>query len=306
MGITKYTLKDYFIKYFEWDKSLNENDMIYILKRLDMNKNGEVKFSDIRKFFSDKTTYNFPKYEYTNLPEKEKVIDLRKESLNNFKIYLRQLLINEREIENLKIQLLNNHKDFSVGKTLLYLSTNKNFGNIYDIFLPILSLKSIFVKLNLYIKDDLEIKLLLKRINHQDDIPLTYNKLYKLLMPFQIQYNENEMINKNEQLKQSTLIDIGFLIKRIIQLEKNLNEMKKNLGDINTDNIYVDLITNGINKNDEFPFISFFSFFNFMKKHSLLKDKNEERYVELIYSRMNKLNDGELTLYEISKELEYI
>ena len=43
-----------------------------------------------------------------------------------------------------------------------------------------------------------------------------------------------------------------------------------------------------------------------MKKHSLLKDKNEERYVELIYSRMNKLNDGELTLYEISKELEYI
>ncbi len=125
-------------------------------------------------------------------------------------------------------------------------------------------------------------------------------------MPFQIQYNENEMINKNEQLKQSTLIDIGFLIKRIIQLEKNLNEMKKNLGDINTDNIYVDLITNGINKNDEFPFISFFSFFNFMKKHSLLKDKNEERYVELIYSRMNKLNDGELTLYEISKELEYI
>ena len=306
LGITKYTLKDYFIKYFEWDKSLNENDMIYILKRLDMNKNGEVKFSDIRKFFSDKTTYNFPKYEYTNLPEKEKVIDLRKESLNNFKIYLRQLLINEREIENLKIQLLNNHKDFSVGKTLLYLSTNKNFGNIYDIFLPILSLKSIFVKLNLYIKDDLEIKLLLKRINHQDDIPLTYNKLYKLLMPFQIQYNENEMINKNEQLKQSTLIDIGFLIKRIIQLEKNLNEMKKNLGDINTDNIYVDLITNGINKNDEFPFISFFSFFNFMKKHSLLKDKNEERYVELIYSRMNKLNDGELTLYEISKELEYI
>ena len=186
MGITKYTLKDYFIKYFEWDKSLNENDMIYILKRLDMNKNGEVKFSDIRKFFSDKTTYNFPKYEYTNLPEKEKVIDLRKESLNNFKIYLRQLLINEREIENLKIQLLNNHKDFSVGKTLLYLSTNKNFGNIYDIFLPILSLKSIFVKLNLYIKDDLEIQLLLKRINHQDDIPLTYNKLYKLLMPFQI------------------------------------------------------------------------------------------------------------------------
>ena len=30
-------------------------------------------------------------------------------------------------------------------------------------------------------------------------------------MTFQIQYNENAMINKNEQLKKSTLIDIGFL-----------------------------------------------------------------------------------------------
>ena len=43
-----------------------------------------------------------------------------------------------------------------------------------------------------------------------------------------------------------------------------------------------------------------------MKKHNLILEKNEEKYVELIYSRMNKLNNGQLSLYEISKELEYI
>ena len=75
---------------------------------------------------------------------------------------------------------------------------------------------------------------------------------------------------------------------------------------ININDIYIDLISNGINKLDKFPFISFYSFFNFMKKHNLILEKNEEKYVELIYSRMNKLNNGQLSLYEISKELEYI
>ena len=271
-----------------------------------MNKDGEVKFSDIRKFFCEKTTLNFPKYEYTNIPEKQIKIDKRNESLNNFKIYIKQLLKNEIEIDNSKIELLKNHKDFSVGKTIFFLSPNKNFGTIYDIFLPISLLKSLFIKLNLYIKDDLDIKLISKRLHIEKIVPLTYDKLFKLLMPFNISNNEDEIIDKEYSMYKSTLIDIGNLIKKIIQLEKNLNEMKKNLGIININDIYIDLISNGINKLDKFPFISFFSFFNFMKKHNLILDKNEEKYVELIYLRMNKLNNGQLSLYEISKELEYI
>jgi len=125
-------------------------------------------------------------------------------------------------------------------------------------------------------------------------------------MPFYISNYENEIIDKNNFMFKSTIFDIGNLIKKIIQLENNLNEMKKNLGIIKINEIYIDLILNGINRIDKFPFISYFSFFNFMKKNNLLKDKNEEKYVEIIYSRMNKLNNGELTLYEISKELEYI
>ena len=305
-GINKFTLRDYFIRNYEWNKNLSENDMKNILRRLDMNKNGEVKFSDIRKFFCDKTTLNFPKYEYSNIPQNKIKSDERKESLNNFKIYIRQLLINEIEIENSKLELLKNHKDFSVGKTIFYLSPNKNFGTIYDIFLPISLLKSLFVKLNLYIKDDLDIKLISKRLHIEKIVPLTYEKLFKLLMPFNSINKEDEIIDKEYSMYKSTIIDIGNLIKKIIQLEKNLNEMKKNLGVININDIYIDLISNGINKLDKYPFISFFSFFNFMKKHNLILEKNEEKYVELIYSRMNKLNNGQLSLYEISKELEYI
>lgn len=305
-GINKFTLRDYFIRNYEWNENLSENDMKNILRRLDMNKDGEVKFSDIRKFFCEKTTLNFPKYEYTNIPEKQIKIDKRNESLNNFKIYIKQLLKNEIEIDNSKIELLKNHKDFSVGKTIFFLSPNKNFGTIYDIFLPISLLKSLFIKLNLYIKDDLDIKLISKRLHIEKIVPLTYDKLFKLLMPFNISNNEDEIIDKEYSMYKSTLIDIGNLIKKIIQLEKNLNEMKKNLGIININDIYIDLISNGINKLDKFPFISFFSFFNFMKKHNLILDKNEEKYVELIYLRMNKLNNGQLSLYEISKELEYI
>ena len=125
-------------------------------------------------------------------------------------------------------------------------------------------------------------------------------------MPFNSINKEDEIIDKEYSMYKSTIIDIGNLIKKIIQLEKNLNEMKKNLGVININDIYIDLISNGINKLDKYPFISFFSFFNFMKKHNLILEKIEEKYVELIYSRMNKLNNGQLSLYEISKELEYI
>ena len=55
-------------------------------------------------------------------------------------------------------------------------------------------------------------------------------------------------------------------------------------------------------------YISYYTFFNYVKCNNILNvdDDNVKNILEIIFNRINKSNNGKMSLFDLNKELNYI
>ena len=314
--INENSLYEFFIKNYE-KNFITKDEMKFIINKIDFDNKNYLNYIDFKKFFN--IDYNNNNNNNLNNINKN-IFNLnqnKNEIIQKFFYYIKQLFDYENYIEQLKNNLINQHLDFSIEKFYEFLSLDKNFdiNNLFKITIPFKQLKLNFSKLKIYFSNDFELFFLLNRTNiYIYNSPITFNVIYKLLMPsFYQLIPEHICLNKIE-ISKDTLIDIKNLINIMIKCEVSMNNFKKFFDENSPDIIFKDIINynynndNNNNNNNKVSYITYYTFFNYVKCNNIFNvdDDNIKNTLEIIFNRINKSNNGKLSLFDLNKELNYI
>ena len=312
--INENSLYEFFIKNYE-KIFISKEEMKYIINIIDFDNKNYINYNDLKKFFNidynniNNNLNNFNK----NINKNYNLNQSKNETIQKFFYYIKQLFDYENYIEQLKYNIINQHLDFSIEKFYEFLSLDKNFdiNNLFKITIPFKQLKLNFSKLKVYFSNDFELFFLLNRTNiYIYNSPITFNVIYKLLMPsFYQLIPEHVCLNKID-ISKDTLTDIKNLINVMISCEVSMNNFKKFFNENSPDIIFNDIINFNYNdnNNNKVSFITYYTFYNYVKCNNILNvdDDNIKSVLEIIFNRINKSNNGKLSLFDLNKELNYI
>lgn len=299
--VTAKSFQMFFKKYFCDD--ISNDEISYIIKKLSQFKSdSQLTFKDFNRLMSLNKYHNNQHTKHTETVIKNKTIEELEQML---KIYFIDLALTERKIHNAKESFLYHHNDFSVTRLFNFLNLENN--NLFSINNSFLQLS--FSKLGIYLKGN-DLIFLLKRIEHFYKGNKTYNKLFILLMPITQQYVEHDIDDKNSFLLDSTKIALKELVELIVQEERKINILKKEMMKY-FNHWYLEQIFNKMltSENAKENYLNFWNFCNYATYNDIMgnnKNNFTQLDMELLFRRLNKSNNNKLTLYELSNELEWL
>lgn len=213
-------------------------------------------------------------------------------SKEKFSDYLKKVMQVEAEIEERKRRLAEN-KDFNCEDCFrLFEFHGLDFLTRYDVSQGLNKL-SIFPR-----KEDLDI--FMNRYDLWNDGKIDFGIFCDIVTTFKKEARDeifgrmpNNVYSYNSNLSKKTLEEIRELFIDIIVKEKIINQAKKNLKEINLDEVFP-----GIGMFDRK--ISHNEFFKYLKDNGLLNDKKN---AELLFFRLDRNRDGKIHRDEIIHEI---
>ena len=278
----------------EYNNKINEekNDNILKNPKIDKNKksslynsNNKTKIITSFKYIDNIQDQNLNKNK--NEYEEKQFID-----------YLREAILHENKIENLKIDLCL-RSDFIWEEVFrIFELEGRGFLTKEDLIIG-------FNKFGLYPKDS-DISLLLKRYDLKKEGFISYPNFFDLIAPFSKYHrimidkrkinSDNLMINPNDYSRE-TLDCIRNLFVNIFNGEFILNKIKESFKTlkIKFNDIFkmLDPMGNGFFGEKELAF--------FLQKNGIFNNSND---CDLIFLRLNKLRNGKIDFQEMYDEIE--
>ena len=238
----------------------------------------------------------------------------------------------EKRIEESKILIISRN-DFNLDLIMALFKKENKENDENDVKIE---LNNFLDKLNINISlNNLEKKLLLKRIdltrkgfinkNEIYDFFTPYNKIYRAKLVINTLNNNEEINNEsnlNLNISKGTMIYINNLINVIIKGEKEINLKKIELNADNKfiENIFDEIININIPKEDNNLIIDtinennnkniYIDYFNKEQLYKYLTDKLNIKITDndfnLFFDRFDKLKRGKIKILELSDEMGYI
>jgi hypothetical protein len=126
-----------------------------------------------------------------------------------------------------------------------------------------------------------------------------------------IEYHvEHDIDDKNSFLLDSTKIALKELVELIVQEERKINILKKEMMKY-FNHWYLEQIFNKMltSENAKENYLNFWNFCNYATYNDIMgnnKNNFTQLDIELLFRRLNKSNNNKLTLHELSNELEWL
>lgn len=226
------------------------------------------------------------------LTEKPKEEEENKDTNSQkFNDYLTKVMKAENELENKK-KLLANYPDFNCEDCFrLFEKCGLDSINRYDVNRGLNNL-CIF-------PPSQDLNIFMKRNDLLKKGKIGFEEFCDIVTPFEKNIRDdvferlpNDMNSCEANLNDNTKDCLKGLLNRIIDLEKNLNEEKKNLGEVDLEGIF-DCYKNGRD-------LSHDEFIKYLKDNGLFNNIKE---AELLFVRLDKNRDGEIQQSEIRDEI---
>ena len=216
--------------------------------------------------------------------------------------YLREAMLQESKIEQIKIQL-SLRSDFNCEKIFrLFQLEGIGFLSKNDLILG-------FHKFDIY-PNDLDINLLLKRYDLKKQGIINYTNFFELIVPFSkyhrimiekrnINSEKENILTKNNELSLETINRIKKLFVEIFNGEFILNRMKETFTNLKIK--FSDIFKLMDPKGE--GYFGEKELYNFLQKNGIFTSNND---CDLLFLRLDKLRNGKIDFKEMCEEIEGI
>ena len=323
--ITKQDLVNFFNLYYK-ELYFTEEDINAICCRFSLNnnfnegisKNSFMNIFDCRKFNDQKLSYE----------------ETYNKKLNILKSIIPKITRLEKLVNELKI-FLTSRPDFSF-KTLisLFFSENNNINNninTNDIKFYYNNFKIFLSKINFYVKTELELQLIFRRIDFKQSGYITPEDIYRFFIPYGRIYKDailkNNLFEDNEknniEFSKGTIEILNNIFNVLMNGEKEINVMKIDLCDeiVYINHIFDDILRIKCDKNNndyredngedvyddyvsELNCVSYEQFYIFVKE--VIKANITDEEFKLLFHRIDINCNGKMEFFEFVNECKYI